>query len=115
MQIGRDRLTREMKKHGIGISSANSMRAIKTISEHMGYKSPDDMLVNIGTGKESPQHVGNRLLKLLVDDGNEESRAGALGSPRRAPGVMPPMITSVVSPKRREAHSSNGIGGEGRR
>lgn len=31
------------------------------------------------------------------------------GSPRRAPGVMPPMITSVVSPKRREAHSSNGI------
>ena len=46
-----------MKKHGIGISSANSMRAIKTISEHMGHKSPDDMLVNIGTGKESPQHV----------------------------------------------------------
>ena len=68
LQIGRDRLTREMKKHGVGISSANSMRAIKTISEHMGYKSPDDMLVNIGTGKESPQHVGNRLLKLLVDD-----------------------------------------------
>ena len=109
LQIGRDRLTREMKKHGIGISSANSMRAIKTISEHMGYKSPDDMLVNIGTGKESPQHVGNRLLKLLVDDGNEESRAGALGQSETGPGVMPPMITSVVSPKRREAHSSNGI------
>ena len=109
LQIGRDRLTREMKKHGIGISSANSMRAIKTISEHMGYKSPDDMLVNIGTGKESPQHVGNRLLKLLVDDGNEESRAGALGQSETSPGVMPPMITSVVSPKRREAHSSNGI------
>ena len=53
LQEGRDRLTREMKKHGIGISSANSMRAIKTISEHMGYNSPDDMLVNIGTGKES--------------------------------------------------------------
>ena len=109
LQIGRDRLTREMKKHGIGISSANSMRAIKTISEHMGYKSPDDMLVNIGTGKESPQHVGNRLLKLLVDDGNEESHAGALGQSETSPGVMPPMITSVVSPKRREAHSSNGI------
>ena len=31
------------------------------------------MYVHIGTGKEKAQHVTNRLLKILVDKGNEEA------------------------------------------
>ena len=76
LQNGRDKLTREMRKHGLGISSAQSMRAVKSVSKHLGYNDPDDMLVNIGTGKESAQHVANRLLKILVDKGNEGGRDG---------------------------------------
>ena len=57
-----------MRKHGLGISSAQSMRAMQARwPEHLGFNDPDDMLVNIGTGKESAQHVANRLLKILVD------------------------------------------------
>ena len=33
------------------------------------------MLVHIGTGKESAQHVANRLLKILVDKGHEAETA----------------------------------------
>ena len=57
MQEGRDILMREMRKHGFGISSAQSMRAMREVAEAMGYKDADDMLVNIGTGKEAQMHV----------------------------------------------------------
>lgn len=63
-----------MRKHGLGISSAQSMRAIKQVAETLGFKDSDDMLVKIGNGKESAQLVANRLLKILVDKGTEDAR-----------------------------------------
>ena len=109
LQNGRDKLTREMRKHGLGISSAQSMRAIKTVAEHLGYKDADDMLVNIGTGKESSQHVANRLLKILVDKGNEADESPGFGASDMSTGKLPPMLTSVKRPKKHETHSSNGV------
>ena len=109
LQNGRDKLTREMRKHGLGISSAQSMRALKQVSEHLGFRDPDDMLVNIGTGKESAQHVANRLLKILVDKGTEEAEKPGIGHGAASTGVLPPMLTSVKRPKKHETHASNGI------
>ena len=109
LQNGRDKLTREMRKHGLGISSAQSTRALKTVSEHMGYKDPDDMLVNVGTGKESPTHVSNRLLKILVDRGTEEAENPGLGSSDISTGKLPPMLTSVKRPKKHETRTVQGV------
>ena len=109
LQEGRDRLAREMRKHGMGISNAQSTRAIKSVAESLGYKESDDMLVCIGSGKESAQHVTNRLLKLLVDRGTEEANKPDVGTSAMSTGKMPPMLTSVARPKRHETHSSNGI------
>ncbi len=109
LQFGRDKLTREMRKHGMGISSAQSMRAIKTVSEHLGYNDPDDMLVNIGTNKESAQHVANRLLKILVDRGTAADEMPGLGASEMSTGMLPPMLTSVKRPKKHETHTSNGV------
>ena len=109
MQNGHDRLTREMRKHGLGISSAQSSRAVKTVSEALGYNDSDDMLVNIGTGKESATHVANRLLKILVDRGNEEAEIPGLGSSDASTGKMPPMLTSVRRPKKHETHTASGV------
>ena len=109
LQEGRDKLTREMRKHGLGISSANSMRAMRVVAEHMGYKDSDDMLVNIGTGRESSQHVANRLLKLLVDKGKEQDEGSQLVAGAMSTGKMPPMLTTVRQPKKHETHSSNGV------
>jgi len=109
LQSGRDKLLAEMRKHGLGISSAQSMRAIKQVSEALGYRSPDDMLVNIGTGKESPTHVSNRLLKILVDRGSADAEKPNVGAGTSSTGKMPPMITSVKRPKRHETHSSTGV------
>ena len=109
LQNGRDKLTREMRKHGLGISSAQNMRAIKTVSEHLGYNDPDDMLVQIGTNKESATHVSNRLLKILVDRAEKDAETPGLGSSDMSTGKLPPMLTSVKRPKKHEAHTSNGI------
>ena len=109
MQLGHEKLAREMRKHNIGISNAQSTRAIKLVAESLGYKESDDMIVAIGAGKESAQHVANRLLKILVDRGTKEAAMPDIGMSGTATGKMPPMITSVARPKRHETHTSNGI------
>ncbi|NHM14122.1 RelA/SpoT family protein [Xiamenia xianingshaonis] len=109
LQIGRDRLTREMRKHGMGISNAQAMRAQKTVAEAMGFRDADDMLVHIGTGKESVQAVANRMLKILVDKGEEAFSAPSYGASDISTGKLPPMLTSVKRPKKHEAHTSNGV------
>lgn len=106
---GHERLAREMRKHEMGISNAQATRAIKSVAEHMGYKEADDMLVNIGAGKESAQHIANRLLKLLVDRGTEEAGRPGIGASPFSTGKMPAMITSVRRPKRHETRSSSGV------
>ncbi len=109
MQMGRDMLVREMRKHGLGLSSAQSMRALKLGAEALGFKDPDEMYVHIGTGKEKAQHVTNRLLKILVDKGNEEAEKPTVGTSASSTGIMAPMLTSVKRPKKHETHSSQGI------
>ena len=106
---GHDKLVAEMRKHGLGISNAQSTRAIKQVAESLGYRSSDDMLVAIGASKESPTHVANRLLKILVDRGTEDASKPSVGAGASSTGKMPPMITSVKRPKRHETHSSSGI------
>ena len=109
LQLGHEKLSREMRKHGIGISNAQSTRAIKSVAESLGYNESDNMIVAIGAGKESAQHVANRLLKLLVDRGTEEAHLPDIGTSTMSTGKMPPMLTSVARPKRHETHASNGI------
>lgn len=109
LQNGREKLAREMKKNGLGISSAHSIKAMKAVAEKMGYDDTDDMMVAIGTGRESETHVANRLLKILVDKGNEEASMPDWGLGSMSTGKMPQMITSVKRPKHHETHSSNGI------
>ncbi len=108
-QEGHDMLMREMRKHGLGLSSARSVRALKTVAEAMGFNDTDDMYVQIARNKESAQHVANRMLKLLVDRANEAEKTTPLGVGESSTVGKLPMLTSVKRPKRHEAHSSNGV------
>lgn len=108
-QDGHDMLMREMRKHGIGLSSARSVKALKAVADAMGFNDTDDMYVQLARGKESPQHVANRMMKLLVDDATQDSTRPKVGAGESSTGLMPPMITSVKRPKKHETHSSNGV------
>lgn len=108
-QEGHDILMREMRKHGLGLSSARSVKALKSVAEAMGFNDADDMFVQLARGKESAQHVANRLLKILVDDANAAAKTPEPGAGAGSTGVTAPMITSVKRPKKHEAHSSHGV------
>ena len=110
---GRDKLAREMRKHGLGISNTRSERALRTVADHMGYKDADDMLVSIGTSKESVQSVANRLLAELGRKGDQQPDPLNLGTAAMTTGKLPPMLTLVNKPKKHETKSSNGVVVEG--
>ena len=110
---GRDKLAREMRKHGLGISNTRSERALRTVAEHLGYKDADDMLVNIGTSKESVQSVANRLLAELGRKGDQQPDPLNLGTAAMTTGKLPPMLTLVNKPKKHETKSFNGVVVEG--
>ena len=110
---GRDKLAREMRKHGLGISNTRSERALRIVADHMGYKDADDMLVSIGTSKESVQSVANRLLAELGRKGDQQPDPLNLGTAAMTTGKLPPMLTLVNKPKKHETKSSNGVVVEG--
>ena len=101
---GHERLTREMRKHGSGISSAAGQRALKTVSERMGFKDPDEMLASVGTGKESVQAITNRLLKALGEKDAAPTPSADLVPGDSSTGKLPPMLTSVRHPKTAKQH-----------
>ena len=109
LQNGYDKLRFEMRKHDLGISTAQSQRAIKEVAASLGYRDVEDMLIKIGAGKEGAQHVANRLLKILVDKANADAVRPGIGMNENSTGKMPPMLTSVARPKRHETHAESGV------
>lgn len=109
LQIGHDKLRFEMRKHDLGISSAQGQRTVKEVAQALGYHDDEDMLIKIGAGKESAQHVVNRLLKILVDKAVADDARPKIGMSASSTGMMPPMLTSVARPKRHETHTDSGI------
>lgn len=109
LQAGHDILLSELRKHGMGLSSTQVLRSIKELAEKLNYKSSDELYIRIGTGKESVKNIVNRLLKMMVDNG-EKADADVL-KPKMQTGkdFSPKMITSVNQLTKKAAHSNNGI------
>ncbi len=70
---GRDELAREMRKHGKGIGSSASTRALEAVAKELSHPSMEDMLVAIGAGKVSEKIVASRVLKILEPDSEKFS------------------------------------------
>ena len=92
---GRELLGREMRKHGMGISSAQSIKAVKKVSEELGHKTPDDLLALIGMGRQSPRQIANKLLKELAaqQQGSIEQT-----TPEKIMGFSPSADSTVLEP-----------------
>ncbi len=73
---GRDVLSREMRKSGLGISSSRSVAALKTISQEHNYANPDDLFAAIGSGKISGKQVANMMLKELQKNAEDTESQG---------------------------------------
>ena len=110
LQLGHDKLVREMRKNGMGINNAPGQRALREVAEHLGFKDVDEMLIGIGCDRESVQHVANRMIKLMVDrEAEAEAEAQRSYSMGINTGRAIPLLTNVKHPSKRETHSSSGI------
>ncbi|MDR1422735.1 MAG: bifunctional (p)ppGpp synthetase/guanosine-3',5'-bis(diphosphate) 3'-pyrophosphohydrolase [Coriobacteriales bacterium] len=90
---GREILGREMRRNGLGVSATRSAQAIRQVAEDMGHGDPDDLLALIGTGKQSPRQIANRVLRILAQGTVEESAP----TPQQLLGIDP-AINSVREP-----------------
>ena len=104
IQQGREQLGREMRRHGMGISSTRSLKLLKAVAEDMGHKSADDLLALIGCGRQSARQVANKLLKQATSqqgDGEEhllpEKLLGAGASSTSALEPLKPRAQKRVS------------------
>ena len=109
LQLGRDKLAREVKKHNRSISNATMMRVTQDVSKQLGFNDPEDMLVQIGTGTESAQHIANRVIKFLAEAGSAEQKEPFLLTSATNKTVTPPMLTTVKTQRKKPTTASNGV------
>ncbi len=109
IQAGHEKVTHELRKEGLGISSPAGQRALRAVAGQMGFKDTDDMLAAVGTGKESVVAVSNRVLAQLRPKDEATPAREPLES-MMATGKLPPMVTSVRHPKtHKQKKASNGV------
>lgn len=68
---GRELLAKEMRKHGLGISSLRSTQALSKVCKELGVSVSDELMAQIGSGKTSQRMIANKLLKILVKPDQE--------------------------------------------
>lgn len=114
---GRDLLGREMRKHGIGISSSRSTAALKKVAAQENHQGIDDLLAAIGSGKVSPKQVANQMLKVLqvdaeskqMSDTATEALIDLTNSGVSMPGVSAKTAREIARVQRQRKKSSTGI------
>jgi GTP pyrophosphokinase len=107
IQHGRDLLGREMRRHGMGISSTRTMKALRVVAESMGHKDTDDLLALIGTGKQSARQVANKLLKQTSDQPEAEEH----NLPEKLLGMVPSNTPAFEPLKPKTSKVSKGSSG----
>lgn len=109
LQVGRELLVDELRKHGMGLSSTQAKRAIRELSRRLGFNNPEELIIQIGNGKESVKAIANKLLKLMVDEGSKVSKADELTNIQEITGKPAKMMTSTHNLTKKTAHTNNGI------
>ena len=105
---GRDMLAKEMRKHGYGISTARSVRAIKEVARTLGYPKEGDLFAAIGTNKLTARQITNKISALLekANDPSVEAEKRALLS-LKTPMTAP--RSARLTEKKKQAASQKGI------
>ena len=109
LQAGRDILIAEMKKHGMGLSSTQMMRSIRELAGKLNFKNADELLIKIGNGKESVKNVTNKLLKMVVDNGDKKESDVLTLKMQTGKDVTPKMVTNAKALTKKAAHTNSGV------
>lgn len=109
LQAGKEILVSELRKQGMGLSSVQATRTIKELANKLSYKDEEELLIKIGNGKESVKNIANRMLKMMVDNGNKKEDDFLSSKMTTGSGSMPKMITNVNKLTKKQARTHSGI------
>lgn len=109
LQAGHELLLTELRKHGMGLSSAQVMRAVKELAEKLNFENSEELFIKIGTGKESVKNITNRLLKMLVDNNSQKETDVLKPKMQTGKDISPTMITNTKTLKKKSAHTDSGV------
>lgn len=98
---GKEELLKVMRKHGLGLSSAPSLRALEQVSAEMKLPSAEDLLAHIGSGKASPKQVAGKMLKLMSTE---------IVKTAEEPAVQEIPLSEPLRPAREQKHRKNSVG-----
>jgi GTP pyrophosphokinase len=82
LQLGRELTDKEFRRFSLNLNKMIKSGELKTLSNELGYRIEEDMLVAIGYGKIVPQQLIKRLVppEKLADAAEERTRDAANGS-----------------------------------
>jgi len=68
LQQGKEELGKVMRKHGLGLGSSATQRALDAVATEMNFQTAEDLLAHIGAGKVSAKQIAGKLLKHMSGD-----------------------------------------------
>ncbi|MDR0501066.1 MAG: bifunctional (p)ppGpp synthetase/guanosine-3',5'-bis(diphosphate) 3'-pyrophosphohydrolase [Coriobacteriales bacterium] len=107
---GRDLLAREMRKHGLGISSQRSVRAIKEVCAELKLSNSDDLFAQIGAGKARAVQITNKLLKILIGDLDAEAAVERRQDLKQGIDALDKLTSAMLAGQDRRKNQRGGIG-----
>ncbi|MDY6849249.1 MAG: bifunctional (p)ppGpp synthetase/guanosine-3',5'-bis(diphosphate) 3'-pyrophosphohydrolase [Geoalkalibacter sp.] len=79
IEIGRDLLEKELRKHGMSFNRALSSGAMNRALEELGFHQVDELLASVGYGKLSPGQTAARIVPEEKLRAEQESRPSRIG------------------------------------
>ena len=73
LERGRELVFKEIRKDGLSVAAAKLMPTLSEVASEMSYKSADEMLIAVGSGKMSPKQVSHRVLHALNKDAKPDT------------------------------------------
>jgi len=99
LQKGKDELGKVMRKHGLGLNSQATQRALGAVASEMNFHETDDILAHIGAGKVSAKQVAGKMLRhMSVEEGGKADEEAT---------ALPPTVP--MQPPRSKRRSSAGV------
>ncbi|MBQ6395106.1 MAG: bifunctional (p)ppGpp synthetase/guanosine-3',5'-bis(diphosphate) 3'-pyrophosphohydrolase, partial [Atopobiaceae bacterium] len=83
-ETGRSDLARELRKLGYGISTQRVVRAIDKLRDQMKFRTMDDLLAAVGSGKISVRQTVNKIVDIIEADSPERLEAAKRAAEQEA-------------------------------